>query len=403
MPRFAYRAKDLSRRPVEGTIEAESEAAALSRLGSEGVFPISIAEVGLPAGASRGGTATARVSQEQLAYTTRQLADLLGGGLPLLNALTLLARQTDQPGLRRVIDALANAVRDGRAFSDALSDYPAVFPTLYRNMIRAGEVSGGLERSLSRLADLGEREAELRSRIITAAVYPLFVLGFAVVITVAFLTFVIPKLSDVFLETDQILPLPTRILLAASGAFRQWWWALLLAVAAGVLALRSWQKTAAGRAVLDQAVISIPAVGVLVRRIETARLARNLGTMASQGVPILQALSVSAENVGNAALRRAILRMLDAVREGSSLAAALAATQQFPAFVSNMVAVGEESGTIDQALLKVATAYEREIDQAMRTLISILEPVLLVVVGGIVMALMLAMLLPVFSIGLGVQ
>jgi len=301
------------------------------------------------------------------------------------------------------VEALANSVRDGRSFSDALNDYPAIFPALYRNMIRAGEVGGGLEQALSRLADLGEHEAELRSRLVTASVYPLFVLSFAVLITIAFLTFVIPKLSEVFVATEKMLPLPTQILLTASAVFTRWWWAILLMVVAGGVALRSWHKTPAGRAMADQMVISIPAVGVVVRRIETARFGRNLGTMVSQGVPILQALNVSAENVGNAALRRAILQTLDAVREGSSLAVALSATGQFPTFVSNMVAVGEESGTVDQALMKVAVAYERETDQAIRTLISILEPVLLVVVGGVVMGLMLAMLLPVFSIGLGVQ
>lgn len=403
MPRFTYRAKDLSLRPVEGTIEAENEAAALSRLGSEGVYPISIVEVGAPAAGRPGRASAASITQRQLAYTTRQLADLLGGGLPLLNALTLLTRQTEQPGLRRVIDSLANAVRDGRAFSDALNDHPAVFPALYRNMIRAGEVGGGLAQALNRLADLGEHEADLRSRLQTASVYPLFVLGFAVVITVAFLTFVIPKLSEVFLDSDQVLPLPTQILMAASDVFRHWWWLLIAGTAAGVWVLRAWHRTPAGRAVADRIVISIPAFGSVVRRIETARFARNLGTMASQGVPILQALSVSAENVGNLTLRRAILQILESVREGSSLAEALNATGHFPAFVANMVAVGEESGTLDSALLKVAAAYERETDQAIRNLIAVLEPVLLLVVGMIVLGLMLAMLLPVFSIGLGVQ
>jgi general secretion pathway protein F len=402
MPRFTYRAKDRSLNVVEGTIDADNEAAAISQLGTTGVFPISIVEVG---GSSAAATPARlrRVSPAVLAYTTRQLADLLGGGLPLLSALTLLSKQTEQPALRRVVESLANAVRDGRALSDAMTAHPEVFPQLYRSMVQAGEVTGSLEQSLSRLADLGEHEAELRGRVVSASAYPAFILFISFCMTIFLMAYVIPKLSLVFLDTDQVLPLPTRLLLAVSGVFTRWWWALGIAAAAGVIALRQWYASDSGRAALDLAVVRIPAVGSLVRRLETARFARNLGTMVGQGVPILQALEVVSANIGNAALRKAIMRVREAVLEGSSLATALSATKEFPVFVSNMVAVGEESGTVDSALLKVAVSYEREIDRTIRMLTTILEPVLLVIVGGIVMFIVLAMLLPVFQIGLGVQ
>ncbi|OGX28662.1 MAG: hypothetical protein A3B78_00985 [Omnitrophica WOR_2 bacterium RIFCSPHIGHO2_02_FULL_67_20] len=402
MPRFTYRAKDQSFNVVEGAIEADSEAAALSRLGGEGVFPISINEVGLRASSPRGALSR-RLSPRLLAYTTRQLADLLGGGLPLLNALTLLAKQTEQPGLRRVIESLAGAVRDGRALSEALRDHPRVFPPLYRSMILAGEVGGGLEAALSRLAELGEHEAELRSRLLSASAYPLFVFCIAILMCVFLMAYVIPTLSLVFLETGQLLPLPTRLLLAVSRAFTDWWWALGAGAAGAGWALRRWYASAAGRSAIDRALLTAPGVGPLLRRLETGRFARNLGIMLGQGVPILQSLEVAAGNVGNATLRRAVADVRDAVRDGSSLARALAATRGFPVFVSNMVAVGEESGTVDAALLKVAGAYERELDRTLRTLTTILEPVLLVAVGGIVMFIVLAMVLPVFQIGLGVQ
>ena len=402
MPRFAYRAKDHALQPLEGTIEAENEAAALSRLGSAGVFPITIRELGVPA-SSPLWMAARRILPHTLAYTTHQLADLLGGGLPLLSALTLLVKQTEQPQLARVIEALADAVRDGRSLSDALGDHPQVFPPLYRSMVKAGEIGGGLEQALSRLAELGEHEAELRGRIISASAYPVFVLCVAMAMTVFLMMYVIPKLSLVFIDTGQLLPLPTRFLLGVSALFSRWWWA----VAIGVLLLgwtaRRWYTNPGGRAVIDRALISVPALGMVVRRVETARLARNLGTMIGQGVPILQALEVVADNVANAALRQAVGRARDAVREGKSLAEALSATRQFPAFVGNMVAVGEESGTVDVALLKVAGSYEREVDRTIRTLTTILEPVLLLLVGSIVLCIVLAMLLPVFQIGLGVQ
>ena len=404
MPRFTYRAKDQSLNVVEDTIEADSEAAALSRLGGEGVFPISIHELGLRSSSPLGASALPRrLSPRLLAYTTRQLADLLGGGLPLLNALTLLAKQIEQPGLRRVIESLAGAVRDGRALSDALDDHPRIFPPLYRSMIRAGEVGGGLEAALSRLAELGEHEADLRSMLLGASAYPLFVFCIAILMCVFLMAYVIPTLSLVFLETGQLLPLPTRLLLAVSRAFTDWWWALTVCALGAAWALRRWYASVTGRSAIDRVLLTAPGIGPLLRRLDTGRFARNLGIMLGQGVPILQSLEVAAGNIGNATLRRAVAGVRDAVRDGSSLAQALAATRGFPVFVSNMVAVGEESGTVDAALLKVAAAYERELDRTLRTLTTILEPVLLVAVGGIVMFIVLAMVLPVFQIGLGVQ
>ena len=402
MPRFTYRAKDHALQVVEGTIEAESEAAAISRLGHDGIFPIAIVEAGAAPTTHR-QRFRRRLSQQALAHTTHQLADLLGGGLPLLNALSLLANQTEHPGLRSVIERVGDAVRDGQSLSDALAAHPDIFPPLYRSLVRAGETGGGLEQSLSRLAELGEREAELRSRVLSASAYPLFVLSVAVAMTVFLMAYVIPKLSLVFLETDQVLPLPTRVLLSISHAVVHWWWALLLGIAAIAWGLRRWYASPTGRMALDRLVIAVPAAGALVRKLETARLARNLGMMMGQGVPILQALEVATSTIANAPLRAALQGAHDAVREGSSLAAALSASRQFPPFVSNMVAVGEESGTVDAALLKVAGAYEREADRALRVLTTVLEPVLLLLVGGVVMFIVLAMLLPVFQIGLGVQ
>ena len=401
MPRFTYQARDSGLRVVEGTIEADNEAVAISRLGSQGMFPFSIAEVG-HASPSR-LVVSRRISPRALAYMTHQLADLLGGGLPLLGALRLLAGQTEQLALQRVIESLASAVRDGRSLSEALSDHPGVFPPLYISMVKAEEVGGGLAQALSRLAELGEHEAELRSRVASASAYPLFVLCVAFGMTVFLLTYVIPKLSLVFLESGQLLPLPTRFLLAVSALFTRWWWALVLGVVLSVWMVGRWYASPGGRTVIDRSLLAFPAFGALVRRMETARFARNLGVMISQGVPILQALEVAARNVGNATVQTAINQIRDAVREGSSLAAALSGTGQFPAFVSNMVAVGEESGTVDAALLKVAATYEREVDRTIRTLTTILEPVLMVAVGGIVMFIVLAMLLPVFQIGLVVQ
>ena len=402
MAQYAYRARDSALKILEGTIEAENEAAAINRLGSQGVFPLSIMEVT----GARGGRRTfarRRISGRQLAQTTRQLADLLGGGLPLLNALTLLAKQTDHPALRRVIDGLTAGVRDGRALSDTLADHPTVFSPLYMNMVRAGEVGGGLEQALARLAELGENDAELRSRLLTASAYPLFVLAVAVAMTVFLLAYVIPTLSQVFIESGQLLPLPTRMLLAVSRVLTRWWWALLGGLLLFALGFGRWRNSAAGRAVVDRLVLVLPGVGTLARKLETARFMRNLGVMVGQGVPALQALDVVAQSVSNSVLRRAVVQVQESVRDGASIAVALANSGEFPPFVSNMVTVGEESGTVDAALLKVAGTYEREVDRAIKGLTAIVEPILLVGVGGVVMFIVLAMLLPVFQIGLVVQ
>jgi type II secretory pathway component PulF len=404
MPQYVYRAKDSSLHVVQGMIEADNETAALSHLGSQGVFPISIAEAGSGSGVGRlTWMGQRRVSVETLAYTTRQLSDLLSGGLPLLGALTLLSKQTEHPRLRRVIDDLASSVRDGRSLSESLAAHPLVFPRLYVSMVRAGEVGGALDAALSRLADLGEHEAQLRGQIINASVYPVFVLVVALGLTGFLIAWVIPKLSEVFIESGQQLPLPTRMLLALSQSLTQGWWAYLLAAIIGWWMLTAWLRSAPGKAMRDYALMSMPGIRTLAGQIETARFARTLGAMMSQGVPVMQALEVVGQNMGNTLHRQAVVKVQEAVREGSSIAAALTASGQFPVFVSNMVAVGEEAGKIDSSLLKVAATYEREVDRTIRALTTVLEPVLLLGVGGMVMFIVLAMLLPVFQIGLVIQ
>ena len=401
MPQYVYRAKDRTLKTLEGTIEAETETTAINRLGSLGVFPITLTErarVRAPGVVARRG-----VSARALAQTTRQLADLLGGGLPLLSALSLLARQTEHRSLRGVVEALAEAVREGRALSEALADHPAIFPPLYLGMVRAGEVGGVLEQSLAHLAELGEQEAELKSRLLSASAYPLFVLGVAAVMSVCLMVYVIPSLSQVFVESGQSLPLPTRILLGLSDGFTRWWWVMGAGLVGLGWALRQWHGRPAGKALMDRVLLALPGMGELMRQLETARCVRNLGVLIRQGVPVLQALMVVARSVSNTVLHRALTQVQESVQEGSSIAAALTACGQFPVFVSNMAAVGEESGTVDAAFLKVASTYERQIDRTVRTLTTILEPILLVIVGGVVLCIVLAMLLPIFQIGLIVQ
>ena len=402
MPQYVYRAKDNTLNVIEGTIEADNEAAAITRLGSQGVFPLVITEAVAPR-SSRPSVSHRAIPSRTIAYMTRQLADLLGGGLPLLSALTLLAKQTEHRPLRQVIDSLSASVREGQSLSAAMAYHPEVFSTLYLNMVKAGEVGGGLETVLVRLADVGEADAELRSRVVSALVYPAIVLGIGLVTVGVLLVYVIPKITGIFSESGQLLPLPTRILLTISHTVTQWWWTLLLSVVVIVWLTRQWRLAPHGRQVLDQCVLRLPLVGTLSRKLETARFTRNLGVMIGQGVPILQALEVGSHNVSNVVIQRALRQVQEAVRDGTSIASALSACGQFPVFVSNMVSLGEESATVDTALLKVAVAYEREVDRTMRTLTTVLEPLLIVVVGLIVMFIVISILLPIFNIGLVAQ
>lgn len=403
MPRFTYRAKDSALHLVEGTIEADNESAAISRLGSQGVFPISIAEEGARVSSEGAFSAARRISSRHVTSTTRQLADLLGGGLPLLSALTLLGRQTEHPALKRVIQSVTASVQEGRSLSESLSQHPAVFPPLFVSMVSAGEAGGGLEQSLTRLADLGESEAELRSRVISASVYPIVVLVLASLAVAVLISYVVPQLSLVFVESGQLLPLPTRILLAISQTLNRWWWAMAAVAVFVLLFVHQWYASPRGKTVLDRLFVSLPGIGTLVRKLEIARFTRSLGVLVGQGVPVLRALNVVASNISNDVLRQAVAGIEEAVREGSTIAAALGNSGQFPTFVSNMVAVGEESGTVDGALIKVASTYDREVDRVIRALTTVLEPLLLVVVGGVVLFIVLSILLPVFQLGLVTQ
>lgn len=402
MPTYAYRAKDSALKMVEGTIEAESETAAITRLGTLGVYPLSMTETAALQ-EPRARSARLRVPIRTLAYFNRQLADLLGGGLPVVNALTLVSQQTEHRLLRGVVAEVAEAVRDGQALSEAISRHPTVFSPLYTNMIRAGEAGGGLDAVLVRLADLAESEAELNNRFAMALVYPGFVLCVGLVMTVFLLTFVIPQLASVFTESDQLLPLPTRMLLAISEGLSQWWWAWVVGMLGGVWAFGRFRASPVGRAMVDRVVLQLPLWGTLKRKLETARFTRNLGVMIGQGVPLLRAIDVASSTISNTTLARALQRVRDAVRDGLNLSNAMAASGQFPVFVSNMVAVGEESGTLETALLKVASAYERETDRALRIMATILEPLLIALVGLIVMFIVISMLLPIFQLGLVAQ
>lgn len=402
MPRYIYRAKNRALKFVEGSVEAESQTAAIARLTNEGVYPLLLTEA--LAGRDAGVRAVRRrVPGRVLASMSRQLADLLTGGIPLFSALSLLSEQTEHRVLRETIPKVREEVRDGLSLSEALGRHPDAFPPLYVSMIRAGETGSGLDRVLVQLAELAESEMELKHRVAMALVYPMVVVVIGIITVVVLLTYVVPRLAELFAESGQLLPLPTRLLLAISHAVSQWWWLCGLGVVGIVGGVRAFRRSPRGGAWVDRLVLRVPLLGSLVQKAQTARLARNVGAMIGHGVPILQALEVAQATLSNFHMRQAVATAQEAVRDGESLSKALGASRQFPPFVGNLIAVGEESGTLENALLKIASSYERETDRMLQVLTTILEPLLIVLVGLVVMFIVISMLLPIFQLGLVAQ
>ena len=397
MSQFFYRARGVQAERLEGVVEADSQEIALQKLDGMGLVPIALTE-------GRQGRAPLstrafrrRLPQRDLATFTRQLADLLGAGVVLSRSLEILSRQTAHPALRHVVHDLQQNVREGMSFSAALTQHPVIFSPLYVHLVEAGEVSGTMETVLNRLADFGEREEELVSRVRSAMAYPLLILIFGAVTLGILLAFVVPRLSSLFEDFQIVLPLPTRVLLGISYFLTHFWW-ILLAGGAGLSFL--WQGTRSseqGRRWAGRMLLKIPLVGELSRRSEIARFGRTLGTLVLNGIPVLQGLEVVSKTVTNAALKKELEGIWAKVRDGSSLTEALTQSGQFPPFVTNMVAVGEESGALDRALFKVADAYDREVDRATGLFTTLLGPFLILTVAFVVGFIVVSMLLPIFE------
>ena len=339
------------------------------------------------------------ISSQALAEVSRQLAELLGGGVPLEQSLALVSANTEHRPMREVLHAAEDAVRSGQQFSDALAGHPRMFSPVYLGMVRAGEMSGRLETVLVRLAEMLERESELAHRVTAALAYPAVVLMLGIVTVIILLFAVLPKLRALFEETGQLLPLPTRLLLAASDGVGQWWGLGVLAILGLGWGGRVWWGSGAGRAARDRLALRLPLIRSLVFRREMARLARQMGLLVEQGVGVPQAFDLACGTLSNVHLSRTVARAGIDIQAGTGLAEALQQTSEVPPFVCMVVRVGEESGTLERALLHIASAYERQTDRLLGSVTKLLEPALIVMVGLMVMGIVMAMLLPIFELG----
>ena len=339
-----------------------------------------------------------RSGRPQLVLSTRQLATLVKAGMPLLRALRTVSDQLDPGSLRDVFAAIASDVEAGVKFSEALSRHPRWFAPFYVNMVRAGEVGGLLDEILKRLAELLEKQARLRDRVKSALMYPAFVMVAAVGILTVLMAFVVPTFLGMFTELGSALPLPTRILVGVCTLVRAWWWVVLVALVGSGLLLKAFLKTPPGRRVVDQVMLHLPGVGSLVERLLISRFARTFGTLISSGVPILSALETVRATVTNVVIDDALQEVERSLKVGESLARPMELSGVFPPLVTRMVALGEETGQLDHMLMQVADSYEEEVEVQLAGLTQLLEPMLIVFVGGVVGFIVIAMFLPLISL-----
>jgi type IV pilus assembly protein PilC len=396
---YAYKVRDRDGKLLGGTLEADSEDAVVGRLRQLGYAPISIeAEKGAGLKTELRLPGTGRVKLKDLAVFSRQFATMINSGLSLLRALTILGEQTSNRRLGEVVIQVRAEVEQGMSLSAAMAKHPKVFNRLYVSMVRAGEIGGFLDQVLVKVADTFEKEVALRGKIRSAMTYPVVVFAMVLMIVSAMLIFIVPTFESLYESLGGVLPLPTRILIGASDGLRRYFFLALLAVAGLGFAYKRWRATPGGRYRLDQFKLKVKVFGPLFHKSALSRFSRTLSTLIRSGVPILQALEIVAETVNNGVISRAVRDVQDAVREGESLATPLAKHPTFPAMVVQMMAVGEETGALDTMLSKVADFYDQEVEAAVASLTSMIEPILIAVMGAAVGGMVISLYLPLFSI-----
>ena len=402
MPTFTYRAADRQGQTIDGVMDAPDMRGVVERLQRDAYFPIRVVpqdDRRSALGLRWPGLGHGRVSRRDVLAFTHQLGTLVEAGLPLDRALVILEDLAPNPRLRAITSDLLKGIRGGSSLAEAMAKHqPRPFSRLAVNMVRAGEKGGVLEATLKRLAELLEESQEFKEALVSALIYPILLTTVGSAAVVFLLTFVIPRFVDIFKDLGQSLPLPTQILLAVSGVVQQYWWLIAVLALCAVLAARVTLGSDAGRWQWDRLVLRLPLLGEVVRKTETARFARVLGTLLKSGVPVLTALGVVRELAGNQVLGRAIERVSDGVRRGAGITGPLGESQAFPPMAVHIVRVGEETGRLEEMLLKLATDLESEVRRLVKRLMGLLEPGIILIMGLVVGFIVVALLLAIFSI-----
>ncbi|MBI4336024.1 MAG: type II secretion system F family protein [Candidatus Omnitrophica bacterium] len=406
MPRYLYKAKKGPNELTEGFVDADSEAQALSKIGSLGLFPISIRTEGDAVEGAEGSAPSVflkKIRAADLAIFTRQLADLLGSGMTVVNSLDILAKQTENKRLKKVIAEIRDYIKSGNTVTAALRRFPSMFTPLYVNMVNSGEISGALENVLNRLADFLEEQEEFRTKVQAALAYPVLLATLGFIVVSVLLTFVVPRVVGIFEDLGQELPLVTSLLLAVSKFIRGYWYIAGALIALLVFFVRQINRTPEGKSALDKIKAGLPLVGPLLKKTDIARFSRTFATLLKNGVAILHSIEIVEGIMSSEEAKRELKAAFLRVRDGAPLAKALSEGRYFPLFVTNMIAVGEESGQLEAALFKIADSYERESDKAIKIISSLIEPVMILVMGVMVGFIVLSILLPIFQISLIVR
>ena len=399
---YEWRGVNPAGKTVKGVRDADNPKALRSLLRREGVMVTEVTEESV----ARKKKAREvdfkrmfqRVTLNDIAVSTRQLAVLLRSGIPLVEALSALIDQLDQPDLKAAYTQTRDKVNEGSSFADALRAHPKFFSNLYVNMVAAGEASGTMEAVLARLAEFLEGQARLKSKVTSALAYPAFMVVIMVGILFVMMVVVVPQVTGIFADFEQALPWYTRALIWVSDVFSGYWWLLIALAVAGVVAFRRWKATEKGQESWDLLVLRAPLFGKLVIMIAMTRFARTLATLLSSGVPVLRAMEITRNVLGNTELMRVVEEARTSVREGESIAQPLKRSGRFPPIVTHMIAIGERSGQLEEMLENVASAYDQQVEARIAMMTSLLEPMIILVMGGMAGGIAFSILMPLLQI-----
>lgn len=401
---YKYRAKKNAEEIIEERIEAKTRDEAVDKISSMGYFPVHIEEeLSSEVNKLSSKVFFNRIKSSDITIFTRQLATLIKSGVPILNALSIISEQSSNPLFKDLINNVHSQIKNGSNLSSVSAQYPQLFPPIYVALVRAGEESGSLPAVLWKIADYRRKQEEILSKVRVASVYPVL-MGLVGLATVIFmLTFVMPRLMGIFSNLGQSLPLPTRILITVSNYIRYKWPVLLLVILPLLFIIRQQLRTKHGRIILSVFKLKLPLLGKFFLKSEIARFTRTFELLIRTGIPILRAIEVSIPILGNEIIKQQLMRSCKELEQGGSLGKSLKSSKLFPLFMSNLIIVGEESGKLDDALAEVADSYERDVDETIKVMMSLLEPLMILGMGLIVGFIVIAMLLPLFEINVMVR
>lgn len=404
MPVYEYSALDMKGKTVTGIIDAESSSSARQKLRSSRIFPVSIKETHKtsPKKEEEGRFSSAlrsfsRVKPSEVSMMTRQLATLVGAGFPLVSAIDTLIPQTKSQVFKKHLAQIKDSIVEGNSFAGSLGMYPGIFSNLYINMVAAGESSGTLEIVLDRLADITEKQQALKTRLRSALAYPILMSFIGAGVLFFLLTFIVPTISGIFADMEQTLPASTEFLIRLSHILKSYWWGLFVLIGAAIFVLRSIKKTEKGRYVIDKMMLMAPGIGNLSRKLAVARFARTLASLLENGVSMLAALDIVKNIVGNVLLSDAVAEAAQEVGKGQGLGVSLSKGDIFPSLAIQMIQVGEQSGELESMLNKIADVYENEVESTVMSMTSLLEPVMILLMGAIVGFIIVSICLPIFQ------